>query len=401
MQRFNKSFTAQEPIGEDAIEAAVKVMRSGRLHRYNKDAGEQNDVDLLELEFSRHLGSRYALAVSSCGFSLQLALRSTGVTHGTPVLCNSFTLSPVPGAIENCGATCILVETGDDLTVDINDLKRAAEQSGARHLLLSHMRGHIADMDKVMSLCRSMGIRLIEDCAHTMGARWNGKPSGTFGDIGCYSTQTYKHINSGEGGLIVTDDEDIMARCVLMSGSYMLYDYHHAAPGVEAFEALRWTTPNFSGRMDNLRAAVLRPQLAQLDHAVQRWNRLYHALASFLSEDPEIRLAVRDPREEFVGSSIQFFLPTFTSEMMNGFIKQCENLGVTISWFGKAIPTKYTSSHDSWQFIANARDLPHTRKVLSTLCDLRLPLTFSVEDCNTIAGIIKHSIANITAEKST
>ena len=128
--------------------------------------------------------------------------------------------------------------------------------------MLSHMRGHIADMDAIGAICDEFGITLIEDCAHTMGARWKGVRSGNFGKVAAFSAQTYKHINSGEGGLLTTDDPEIAARAIIMSGSYMLYGSHGAAPDEEVFRKIRLETPNYSGRMDNLRATLLRGQLA-------------------------------------------------------------------------------------------------------------------------------------------
>lgn len=105
----------------------------------------------------------------------------------------------MPGAIHNTGAQIILVEITDDYTIDFDDLAARAAEKDVKWFMMSHMRGHIADMDRIMEICRQHGITLIEDCAHTMGARWNGKLSGSFGTAACFSTQTYKHMNSGEG----------------------------------------------------------------------------------------------------------------------------------------------------------------------------------------------------------
>ena len=90
------------------------------------------------------------------------------------------------------------------------------------------MRGHLCDMERLDSIVRQNNLILIEDCAHTMGAAWNGRKSGNFGLAGCFSTQTYKHLNSGEGGLLTSDDPEFMARAIIMSGSYMLYERHGA-----------------------------------------------------------------------------------------------------------------------------------------------------------------------------
>ena len=140
-------------------------------------------------------------------------------------------------------AEAVFVDIDDNYRIDIEDLDRKAAVSGARFLMLSYMRGHIPDMDAVMAVCTRRGLTVVEDCAHTMGAGWNGHLTGRFGAVGCFSTQTFKHINSGEGGLIVTDDDDIAARAVLFSGSYMLYAQHRARPPLEVFERHRYNTP--------------------------------------------------------------------------------------------------------------------------------------------------------------
>ncbi|MGB0440637.1 MAG: DegT/DnrJ/EryC1/StrS family aminotransferase, partial [Paracoccaceae bacterium] len=224
---FSGTFTQQESIPDAGIEAAIAVMRSGRLHRYNVAEGETAETPLLEQEFAASIGARHCLAVASGGYALGCALRAVGVGPGDTVLTNAFTLAPVPGAIAAVGGTPVFVGVTEDLTIDLDDLLAKADQ--ARVLLLSHMRGHLCDMDRLMQICDGAGITVIEDCAHTMGAAWRGIPSGRWGAAGCFSTQTYKHINSGEGGLLVTDDDALAARAVMLSGSYMLYDRHLAA----------------------------------------------------------------------------------------------------------------------------------------------------------------------------
>jgi len=178
--------------------------------------------------------------------------------------------------------------------------------TSAKYFLISHMRGHIADMEAIASLCTRHNVCLIEDCAHTMGASWKNKPSGTFGHAACFSTQTYKHINSGEGGLLVTNDDEVMAKAIIHSGSYMLYDRHGTTPAEEVFTDIKLNTPNYSGRMDNLRAAILREQLITLDDNCSRWNSLYKAAEQGLRRNNSVALSERHEQEYYVGSSIQF-----------------------------------------------------------------------------------------------
>ncbi|MCV2881378.1 DegT/DnrJ/EryC1/StrS family aminotransferase [Actibacterium sp. XHP0104] len=390
-ERFTGSFTQQEPIPDEGIAAALEVMRHGRLHRYNLADGEAGEVALLECEFAAFTGARYCLAVASGGYALGCALRALGVGAGDRVLTNAFTLAPVPGAIASVGAVPVFVEVTEDLVIDLAHLERAIAQSGARVLLLSHMRGHICDMEALMALCDGAGVRVIEDCAHTMGARWGDVPSGRHGVIGCYSTQTYKHMNSGEGGLLVSDDAEVMARAILLSGSYMLYDRHLAAPGPEAFEGLRLDVPNISGRMDNLRAAILRPQLRALPGQVARWNALYAVVEEGLRDLPGLRLIARPGAEAFVGSSFQFLLPDWPAGRVRDLLARCAARGVELKWFGAEDPVGFTSRYAHWRYAAPP-ELPQTDRVLAGLIDMRLPLTFSAEDCALIARIIRAEV---------
>lgn len=387
METFAGRFTQQEPIPEEAIEAAVAVLRSGRLHRYNLADGETGEAALLEREFADWQGARFCLAVASGGQAMQIALRAAGLRPGDRVLTNAFTLAPVPGAIAAVGAEPVLVEIDEDLRIDIDDLARKAEASGARTLLLSLMRGHLPDMDRLMAAAHAHGLTVVEDCAHTMGARWNGRRSGAFGLAGCFSTQTYKHINSGEGGLLTSDDPDFMARATILSGSYMLYPRHGAGPEETHYADARLDAPNMSARMDNLRAAILRPQLRALDANIARWNARYSAVAEGLAACQAIRLPRRPAGEDMVGSSIQFRIPGLGPDACRAFIAAAAARGVELKWFGAEAPSGFTSAHRSWRYVA-PQALPETDRILADLFDMRLPLTFSEDDCRGIGRII-------------
>ena len=388
MKSFSKSFTQQEPIPEAAIERAVEILRSGRLHRYNVAPGEESEAAALEREFADWQGANYCLACASGGYALHVALRAAGVKPGDPILANAWTLAPVPGAIHNAGGVPVLVEIGEDWRIDIADLRSKAERSSAKFLMLSHMRGHIPDMEAVLAVCDELGIVVIEDCAHTMGAKWKGTRSGNFGRIACFSAQTYKHLNSGEGGLLTTDDAEIAAKAVVHSGSYMLYHLHGAIPDLDVFDGVRLETPNYSGRMDNLRAAILRGQLSCLDDNIRRWNVRYRILEDGLREIPGLRVVERLQHEEFVGSSIQFHANGIGPDRIPHFVAECAARGVEIKWFGAADPVGFTSRYDSWQYLGPTMPLSETLRVLATTCDMRVPLTFTEEDCRCIVEII-------------
>ncbi|MFL2509261.1 MAG: DegT/DnrJ/EryC1/StrS family aminotransferase [Candidatus Pseudothioglobus sp.] len=387
IKAFTRPFTQQEPINQEAIDAATKVLKSGRLHRYNTIENELSEAALLEEEYATYQQSKYCLACASGGYAMSVALKAAGLKLGESVLTNTFTLAPVPGAISNAGGNPIFVEITKDLILDLEDLSKKAEESGARFLLISHMRGHLVDMDQLMKIVNENNLILIEDCAHTMGAQWKDQRSGNFGLAGCFSTQTYKHLNSGEGGLLTSNDEEFMARAIIYSGSYMLYERHGAAPSSKVFEDIRLETPNYSGRMDNLRASILRPQLKNLEKNINRWNQRYQVVEAALKEIKGIEVPLRYEEERYVGSSIQFRIPSITATEAELFIKKNKELGVELKWFGNDDPSGFTSNHKSWKYVGR-QQLNNSDEILSSLFDLRLPLTFSIDDCIHLSKII-------------
>lgn len=382
-------FTAQEPLPDAAVERVNQLLDTGKLFRYGEAGADQADAALLEEEFATLVGRRFCVAFNSCGASLAAALIAAGVERDDPVLMNAFTLAPVPGSIAHAGARPVFVDITADLHIDLDDLREQQRATGSKWLLLSYMRGHIPNVDDVMALCTELGITVIEDCAHTMGGSWDGRPTGTFGVAGCFSTQSFKHVNSGEGGLLVTDDEDLAARAILMSGSYMLYRQHGARPDDDVFERHRHTTPNFSMRMSALAAALVRPQLRLLAERADIWNARYAQLAERLGQVDGVRLPERDVREQFVPSSIQF---NVDHPDIAEFVRRAGSAGVALKWFGAEQPAGFTSRFDHWRF-APEQSVPRAAEVLSTLIDMRLPLVMTSSQTDQIADIIAKSLA--------
>ena len=389
--------TKQEAIPQAGIDAALALFQSGKLHRYGETGAKPSEASALEAEFAAEIGLPYCVAMNSCGSTLFVALKASGVEPGDKVLSNCFTLAPVPGAIAHAGAVPVLVDVTDDYTIDLADLDRKAAESGAKTLLLSHMRGHICNMDALMAIATHHRIRVIEDCAHTMGAGWRGKATGTWGLAGCFSLQSYKHANAGEGGLLVTADPDLAARAILYSGSYMLYASHLARPDAAAFERWKYITPNFSLRMSNVAAAVARPQFgAVLADRCRRWNQRYAWMAEALGNSRHIRLPTRPPEEEYVASSLQFSVVDLPAGTIERFIAACAQRGVHVKWFGAETPIGFTSVWSHWRYFGTPQHLPNAERVLGQLCDIRLPLSLSQADCEAIAGTIRAAITEVT-----
>ena len=392
---LTRDLTEPEPIPEAGIARATALMRSGRLFRYGEMGADQLDVSQLEVEFAAFVGRQYCVAVNSGGGALFLALKVAGVQPGDSVLVNGFTLAPVPGAIVHAAAKPVIVEIGDDYVIDITDLRAKAVASGAKVLMLSHMRGHIADMDKVVAACEDLNLILVEDCAHALCASWRGKDIGTFGASAAFSAQTYKHLNAGEGGFLVTDDAEMAARAILHSGSYMLHGQHLSSPGALALDAIGEHVPNFSMRMTALAAAMLRPQLAELPRRVKRWNEIHDRISAGLARSQHIRLPHRSGHERYSQTSVQFSLPGLTMDEIAAVLDGAKARGLPVKWFGAKHQTGFTSAPRHWKYSGEQGALTQTHQVLATLCDIRTPLTLTDQECDLIAEIMREVIETV------
>ena len=169
-----------EPIPEAARAEIERLLTSGDLFRYT--APEGAPVALLEQEFADLLGSRYALAVSSCSAALFLSLKALDLQRDACVLIPAFTFAAVPSAVLHADCIPVLCEVGANFRIDMDDFATRLDDDISA-VLISHMRGHTSDMDAIMALCNARGIPVIEDAAHSLGTLWNGRNIGTIGKV--------------------------------------------------------------------------------------------------------------------------------------------------------------------------------------------------------------------------
>jgi dTDP-4-amino-4,6-dideoxygalactose transaminase/ubiquinone/menaquinone biosynthesis C-methylase UbiE len=412
---FTKSFRTPDPIPEAGIQQAVRLMQRGRLYRYNftgdlsDDQGARTlsveddrlatNVAMLEHEFALYTKHRYVIAVNSCGSAIFLALKALKVQHGDEVLTNAFTFTAVPSAIVHAGGVPVYVECNSKYVIDLEDLEhKLKDHPGATSLVLSHIRGHVADLDAVKSICERAGIRLIEDCAHSLGAKWKGRLVGHHGVLACFSTQSYKVLNSGEGGLVATDDDELAAYCILAAGSYeKLYQKHLARPFDDGlFERLKPHVPNFSLRMSNLTAAVLRPQVDTLEDKICRGRQSYERLAEILGSARNIYIPSPSRHLQRAPDSLQFNLLGLTPEQVDRFAQETGERGVEIQIFGRADNARF---YKNWRYsFAEQPRLEKTDSIISSACDLRLPSSFDLADLDLIGYIIKDVLYRILSE---
>lgn len=370
-QFFLDDYTDCTPIADEEIANAINVLRSKRLCRYSCASDELSEVTQLEIEFAQYCGAKYALAVNSCSSAIFLMLLCSGLQAGDQVLVPAFTFIAVPSAIANAGGVPVLVECGSNYCVDLDDLQKKL-QCGARFFLLSHMRGNVANLDKIVQMCDEAGVVLLEDCAHAVGVLWNGTQTGRFGKAAAFSMQAHKVLNSGEGGFLISDDGQFMLNAAIRSGAYEKNWAKHPLPmGLTADFGV--AIHNF--RMSNLTASVLRPQIPKIAERREIYNRKYNTLIDVLSSSPysaHIYLPPRAPELSYLGDSIQFTLQQLSEAQIELFMQKVKATGLALSVLGR--DNNNARCFWNWKFIANLPELPITTRMLMYTCDLRLPL---------------------------
>jgi len=391
---IKRDIKTPDPVPVEGQEAALELMKTGRMYRYNIGKGEESVVSQCEIDLAAYTGHKYCVALNSCGSAIMLMMKCAGLQPGDEVLSNAFTFGAVPSAIEHAGGKAVYVESTEDYLIDVPDLeKKLVAYPNAKYMLISHMRGKVADMDAIKDACDRHDVILLEDCAHSLGVQYKGKHSGHHGVACAISSQSYKMINSGEGGFLLSDDPTIAAKCAVYAGAYeALNGKHVTVPGPEHFEGLPVSLPNYSLRMSNLAAAVIRPQIPTLDERIVKYNKRYDDLTAKLTERvgdtlrfPEITEGVYP-----VHDSVQFQLPQdMTDEQVQLFLDQTAMHGLPIELFGHKTNAR---NFVNWGFAPASDPLPQTAKMLNRAADCRMPLMWDDSDFDDIADVICESL---------
>lgn len=274
-------------------EAALRVLHSGKYIL-------GDEVALFEKEFAAYCGVKYAVGVGNGTDALVLALLAAGVGEGDEVITCAMSFIATAEAIAIVGATPVFVDcTKDTYVIDPEQIEsRITERT--RAIIPVHLYGQCADMDKIKAAAEEYQLSVIEDCAQAAGAEYKGKPAGSMGDLGCFSFFPTKNLGcAGDGGMIVTDDEELYRLCqayrVHGSGENGLLAYGKEKKVSVDLEHLDFggNLPKYfnfvvgrNSRLDALQASLLRVKLQYLNE----WNAKRHEIASFYQKN------IRNPK---------------------------------------------------------------------------------------------------------
>eukprot|EP00932_Pfiesteria_piscicida_P012961 SRR837773.24424.p1 GENE.SRR837773.24424~~SRR837773.24424.p1 ORF type:complete len:465 (+),score=198.43 SRR837773.24424:1-1395(+) len=395
---------------EKGMDNVNTIMIEDMANRYQAKKPELNFILQSERAFAKFLGMKYAIAVNSGGIAISMGLEAMkralfpeDAMEQIRVYSNAFTFHAVPSAcvVAGFGATLKLIEATDDLVVDLDVLERCIEEDlasgrfarGKMILVLSYMRGRVPDMHRVMALCEKHDIKLLEDSAHGYGCSFDGRMCGSFGLVSTISTQANKLVNTGEGGMIFTNNDEMQAYFIFAAGSYeeLWRKHEEMAPPEEVCLQYKYTVVNKSVRMTNIQAALMLPQIDVMQARIDHHNAMYYYLVDKTSQQLDsVCGAGTAKRVKFIPQAHPLVGPVYDSLQMrvlaedgsvapeelpqlNAFLKMMQGRKYGIAKFSDPSNAR---NYKSWQYLnredITSESLPQTARVLANVCDLRM-----------------------------
>src|SRR6476469_10574113 len=281
---------ADVDMGEPEIAAVTEVLRSGWL-----TMGEKTQA--FEAAMAARLGVRHAFAVANGTVALHLPYAALGLGPGDEVILPALTFVATANAATYTGATPVFADICGlhDLNIDPADVARRITPR-TRAICVVHYAGYPVDMNPILALAREHGLGVVEDAAHAPGATYQGQSLGTLGDVGCFSFFSNKNLAVGEGGMVVTNRDDLAERIRLMRSHGMTtltWDRHrgHAS----SYDVV---SPGFNYRLDEIRAALGLAQLDRLDGNNARRKTLVDHYRELLAGVPGVEAPFTQPLGE-------------------------------------------------------------------------------------------------------
>ena len=402
-------------VGEREAQAVKRVIDSKRLIRFygpdDPDDPGTSEVEELEKEFAARIGTEYALGLTSCTASLICGLAALGVGPGDEVIVPAYTFVASASAVLAVGAIPIIAEIDDTLTLDPESVRERISPY-TRAIMPVHMRGMPSQMDEILAIAKEHELAVIEDVAQAGGAGYKGKPVGSLGNVGCFSLQMHKIITTGEGGVLVTDDPELMfrAKCFHDSAS----EWRGAAwqdpdPTIrDSFVAF----PGMNFRMNELIGAVGRVQLDRLDGLLERMRTYKRQLALAVEETGRVELRrVTDDQE--AGTQLAFYTETpqlarsvaaaLTAEGVEGKVLYLEDeLDWHVYTWWRDIMAKRSWNRQGYPFNMAQREIeysadmcPRSLDLLSRAVLVNVPPQMTPEDAEETAEALQKVITTL------
>jgi dTDP-4-amino-4,6-dideoxygalactose transaminase len=281
-------------VGLSEFAALARVVAGGQLLRYR--GGENGFTGRFEAALVAKLGVKHALTVNSGTSALIASLAAAGIGPGDEVLVPAYTWVATAIAPLSVGAVPVLVDIDESLTIDPEDIKRKITPH-TRAIIPVHMMNVVCNMEAIMAIAEKHGLLVIEDACQAVGVSYKGRRVGTIGDIGAFSFNQFKNLNSGEGGAVITNDDRYFTRARM---------YHDVGSYTREYDS-ESNEPVFAGvnmRVSELTGAVLHAQVSKLDPLLKRLRKRHAILSKALSKTTRLRVSPHNDPDNAVGLSV-------------------------------------------------------------------------------------------------
>lgn len=255
-------------LGEEEKREVLSVLDENALTSAAREGGKR--VRDFELSLRRYLGIKHAIAVNSGTAALQAALMAAGIAHGDEVLLPSFTFVATANSVVATGAKPVFVDIKrTDFTIDVSDMKKKMTKK-TKAVIPVHLYGHPCDMDEILEIADKRSIPIIEDACQSLGSTYRKKQTGAFGSMGCFSMYASKVITAGEGGAVVTNDDRLADRLLMIRNHGMVEGYDTRVLGLNL-------------RLPEMCAAIAKIQMKKLEAMLGARKRNAEQLSQLLS----------------------------------------------------------------------------------------------------------------------
>jgi perosamine synthetase len=358
---------AKPNIGKEEEEAVLEVLRSGMLARGLKSKE-------FEADFAKYIGTEHGISTSSGTTALHISLLANGVGQGDEVIIPPVTFFATASTVLFCGAAPVFVDIDPDTyNMDVSKVEEAITPK-TKAIVPVHMYGQPVDMDPLMEIAEKHNLRVVEDACQSHGAEYDGKKVGKFGNASCFSFYPTKNMVAGEGGMIVTDDQDLKTECMLLRDHGEITHYEHVVLG-------------YNFRMTEIGAAIGIEQLKKLPGFIKKRQENAKALSEGLSDLDGIQTPVIGDRSTHV--YYQYIIKVdkpfpFDRDQLVEYLKQMD-IGARPSY------PKPLSEQAILRTLGVAADCPVARETLMKIMELPVHPLVTKDDITHIIDTVREA----------